>query len=171
MPLQDGAWTPAAAAQARIVARLRERGHSLEAIRAAGEEGQLAFGYAEELLPAAEGGIPFARRRSATGLEPALIGGCSSRSAIRSARRSASLERELALLQRAADALAAGFPLVALLQVVRVYGQALAQIADAEVRLFRLRARAADARRRARASRSPSRSSGSRARCCRSPRR
>jgi adenylate cyclase len=53
VPLQDGAWTPAAAAQARIVARLRERGHSLEAIRDASEEGRLAFGYAEELLPAA----------------------------------------------------------------------------------------------------------------------
>jgi adenylate cyclase len=34
--------------------------------------------------------------------------------------------------------LAAGFPLVALLQLVRVYGQALAQMADAEVRLFHL---------------------------------
>ena len=34
--------------------------------------------------------------------------------------------------------LAAGFPLVAFLQLVRVYGQALAQIADAEVRLFHL---------------------------------
>ena len=30
-------------------------------------------------------------------------------------------------------ALADGFPLVAFLQLVRVYGQALAQIADAEV--------------------------------------
>ena len=34
--------------------------------------------------------------------------------------------------------LAAGFPLVALLQLIRVYGQAIAQIADAEVRLFHL---------------------------------
>ena len=34
--------------------------------------------------------------------------------------------------------LAAGFPLVAFLQLVRVYGQAMAQIADAEVRLFHL---------------------------------
>jgi adenylate cyclase len=34
--------------------------------------------------------------------------------------------------------LSAGFPLVALLQLVRVYGQALAQMADAEVRLFHL---------------------------------
>jgi adenylate cyclase len=35
-------------------------------------------------------------------------------------------------------ALAAGFPRAAFLQLVRVYGQALAQIADAEVRLFHL---------------------------------
>jgi adenylate cyclase len=34
--------------------------------------------------------------------------------------------------------LAAGFPLVAFLQLCRVYGQALSQIADAEVRLFHL---------------------------------
>src|SRR4029450_13136568 len=34
--------------------------------------------------------------------------------------------------------LAAGFPLVALLQLCRVYGQTLSQIADAEVRLFHM---------------------------------
>ena len=54
----------------------------------------------------------------------------------------ASLEQlsddDLELLRYVAAVLAAGFPLVALLQLVRVYGQALAQIADAEVRLFHL---------------------------------
>jgi adenylate cyclase len=45
---------------------------------------------------------------------------------------------DLQLLRYVAAVLAAGFPLVALLQLVRVYGQALAQIADAEVRLFHL---------------------------------
>jgi adenylate cyclase len=34
--------------------------------------------------------------------------------------------------------LASGFPLVAFLQLGRVYGQALARIADAEVRLFHI---------------------------------
>jgi adenylate cyclase len=34
--------------------------------------------------------------------------------------------------------LSAGFPMVAMLQLVRVYGQALAHVADAEVRLFHL---------------------------------
>jgi len=41
---RDGRWTPAAVAQARIVSRLRERGHSLEEIRRAMESGRLAFG-------------------------------------------------------------------------------------------------------------------------------
>jgi adenylate cyclase len=47
-------------------------------------------------------------------------------------------EEDLQLLRYASAALDAGFPLVAMLQVVRVYGQAIAQIADAEVRLFHL---------------------------------
>ena len=38
-----GKWTTAAVAHARIVARLRDRGHKLEEIRRAGEEGRLAF--------------------------------------------------------------------------------------------------------------------------------
>ena len=42
------------------------------------------------------------------------------------------------LLRYMAAVLSAGFPLVAFLQLVRVYGQALAQIADAEVKLFHL---------------------------------
>ena len=41
-------------------------------------------------------------------------------------------------LQYAASVLSAGFPLVAFLQLCRVYGQALSQIADAEVRLFHI---------------------------------
>jgi adenylate cyclase len=138
VPLQDGAWTPAAAAQARTVARLRERGHTLAAIRAAGDDGRLAFGYAEELLPAAEGGIPLKEAARRTGLEPALA----RRLLIALGYPERAIERipqrEQALLASAADALAAGLPLVALLQVARVYGQALAQIADAEVRLFHL---------------------------------
>lgn len=138
VPLQDGAWTPAAAAQARIVARLRERGHSLEAIRVASDEGLLAFGYAEELLPAPEGGVPLAEAARRTSLEPALVRRILTSLGYPQRATERIPARELALLRRAAEALDAGFPLVALLQVVRVYGQALAQIADAEVRLFHL---------------------------------
>jgi len=41
----DDPWPPAAVALARIVARLRRRGHSLQEIRRAAGEGKLAFGY------------------------------------------------------------------------------------------------------------------------------
>jgi adenylate cyclase len=45
---------------------------------------------------------------------------------------------DLNLLRYVAKVLDAGFPLVALLQLVRVYGKAMARVADAEVRLFHL---------------------------------
>ena len=51
VPLQNGRWTPAAVAQARIVARLRARGHPLDELRDAARSGRLAFGYMEELFP------------------------------------------------------------------------------------------------------------------------
>jgi len=51
VPLRDGRWTSAAVAQARIVARLRARGHSLDEVREAAGSGRLAFGYMEELFP------------------------------------------------------------------------------------------------------------------------
>ena len=51
VPVRRGRWTAAAAAQARVVARMRERGHSLEELKQAGREGRLAFGFAEELFP------------------------------------------------------------------------------------------------------------------------
>jgi adenylate cyclase len=47
-------------------------------------------------------------------------------------------EDDVQLLRYVAAVLETGFPLVALLQLVRVYGQAMARIADAEVRLFHL---------------------------------
>ena len=134
----DGCWTPAAAAQARIVARLRDRGHTLAEIRAANDEGRLAFGYVEELFPAPEQGLTLEQAAAATGLEPALIERMLTSLGHVPEELDRIPEEELALLRRVADALDAGFPLVALLQLVRVYGQALAQIADAEVRLFHL---------------------------------
>src|SRR5438552_3241694 len=51
IPQYDGHWSPAAVAHARVVARMRERGHSLKSIRDATDQGRLAFGYVEELFP------------------------------------------------------------------------------------------------------------------------
>src|SRR3954449_6246420 len=55
VPIADGRWTPASAAQARVIARMRERGYSVEAIREAARGGRLAFGYAEDLFEVPEG--------------------------------------------------------------------------------------------------------------------
>ena len=49
-----------------------------------------------------------------------------------------SRDEDLEALRYVASVLDSGFPLVAFLQLCRVYGQALSQIADAEVRLFHL---------------------------------
>src|SRR2546423_10567000 len=68
----DG-WTPAAAAHARVVARLRERGHSLEEIKEATDEGRLAYGLLEDLFPPGERVYSLDDAAEETGLEPELI--------------------------------------------------------------------------------------------------
>ncbi|MDQ5807707.1 MAG: MerR family transcriptional regulator [Actinomycetota bacterium] len=138
IPGYDGTWTPAAAAHARIVARLRERGHTLRAIREAGEAGRLAFAYTEELFPREAGPYDLDDAVRETGLEAALIERIYGAAGFSSAQLERLNDDDLQLLRYIAAVLAAGFPLVAFLQLVRVYGQALAQIADAEVRLFHL---------------------------------
>src|ERR671928_35542 len=50
-PLAGGAGPPAAVAPARLVARLRERGHTLNELREASRAGRLAYGYVEDLFP------------------------------------------------------------------------------------------------------------------------
>jgi adenylate cyclase len=136
--LRDGQWTPAAVAQARIVARLRERGHSIDEIRTATDSGLLAFGFVDELLPTHEARHTLDEAATLTGLEPALIERLFLSMGFSATASERLSDDDLELLRHVADVLAAGFPLVALLQLVRVYGQALAQMADAEVRLFHL---------------------------------
>ena len=50
VPGYDGTWTPSAVAYVRVVARLRARGHTLEQIKRASDNGQLAVGPIENLL-------------------------------------------------------------------------------------------------------------------------
>ena len=47
-------------------------------------------------------------------------------------------EEDLRAMRHCAEVLASGFPLVAFLQLVRVYAQSIRKVADAEVRLFHL---------------------------------
>jgi adenylate cyclase len=138
IPPYRGRWTPAAAAHARIVARLREQGHSLEEIKQAGEDGRLAFGYVQELFPSHEGYISLEQAAAETGLEPALIERIWRGIGLPAWMLERLDEEDLEALRYMAGSLAAGFPLVAFLQVMRVYGNSLRQVAGAEARLFRI---------------------------------
>jgi adenylate cyclase len=134
----DGAMTAASAAHARVVARLRERGHSLQQIREATESGKLATSYIEGLLPDGHGTWTLDQAARETGLEPALIERIFTSMGFGTHGLEHLTEADVQLLRYAATVLGAGLPLVAFLQLVRVYGQAMSQIADAEVRLFHL---------------------------------
>jgi adenylate cyclase len=138
VPLPEAGWTQGAIAHARIVARLRARGHSLAEIRQATEDGRLAFGYAEDLLRVEEPDYTLAQAAKETGLEPALIERIGSSLGFSNQWTQQITEDDLQMLRYSAAALSAGLPLIAFLQMCRVYGQALAQVADAEVRLFHL---------------------------------
>jgi adenylate cyclase len=128
----------AAVAHARIVARLRERGHSLQEIRKASEEGRLAYGFLEDLFPSGEAKHTVEEIAKETGLEEALVERIwASIGFPRSALENLTAE-DLQAVRYIASVIDSGFPLVAFLQLVRVYGQAMSRIADAEVRLFHL---------------------------------
>jgi len=73
VPVKRGRWTNAAAAQARVVSRMRERGHTLDSLRQAVRDGRLSFGYAESLLPDAERSYTLGEVAAKTGLEEELI--------------------------------------------------------------------------------------------------
>jgi adenylate cyclase len=138
VPVKRGRWTAAAAAQARVVSRMRERGHSLEDLKKAGSEGRLAFGFAEELFAEDEEQMTVEDVAGETGLEPELIERILVILGTPKGRERMMGPRDVAALRHCARVLAAGFPLVAFLQLIRVYVQSLRRIADAEVRLFHL---------------------------------
>jgi adenylate cyclase len=134
----DGEMTDASVAHARVVARLRERGHSLDDIRNATESGKLASSYIEGLLPEASAKWTLTEAGRETGLEDALIERIFMSMGFGTQGLDHLSDDDVQFLRYAAAVLAAGLPLVAFLQLVRVYGQAMSQIADAEVRLFHL---------------------------------
>jgi adenylate cyclase len=138
LPVRRGRWTAAAAAQARVVARMRERGHSLEELKRAGREGRLAFGFVEDLFPGAEEQSTVEEVARETGLEPELIERILVILGTPLGRERLLNPEDVKALRHCARVLAAGFPLVAFLQLVRVYVQSMRRIADAEVRLFHL---------------------------------
>jgi adenylate cyclase len=138
IPSYEGGWSPGAVGHARIVARLRERGHSIKDIRQATEDGRLAFGYMEALFPSDDHAYSLKRVAKETGLEPALVERIVGALGLSPAQAESMSDQDVELLRYLEAVLSAGLPLVAMLQLARVYGQAMAQVADAEVRLFHL---------------------------------
>jgi adenylate cyclase len=138
VPQFDGEWTPSALGAARVVARMRERGHTLAEIQRATDEGRLAFGFLEEMFPSDQARFSVRDAARETGLDEGLVRRLVSGLGMGPARADSVSEDEMQLLRYVAAVLDSGFPLVALLQLVRVYSQAMARIADAEVRLFHL---------------------------------
>jgi len=138
VPVRRGRWTAAAAAQARVVARMRERGHSLAELKRAGREGRLAFGFVEDLFPSPEEQVTVESVAAETGLEPELIERILVILGTPLGQERLLSPEDVKALRHCARVLAAGFPLVAFLQLVRVYVQSMRRIADAEVRLFHL---------------------------------
>jgi adenylate cyclase len=131
-------WTPAAAAYVRVVARLRARGHSLEQIKRASDNGQLAVGPIENLLSYSGPRRSLRQAARVSGLDPALIERVYATWGLGTLLAEGVSDEDLQMLKYAAAVLEAGLPLPAFLQLMRVYGQAVAQIADAEVRLIHL---------------------------------
>jgi adenylate cyclase len=138
VPLDGGAWTPPAIAHARLVARLRAHGHSLADLKAASAAGRLAYGYVEDLFPEPARTHTLQEAAEATGMSTGLIERIWRAAGLSEATLEEIPEEDVDLLRRMGQVLDAGFPLVAFLQIVRVYGQAFAAIADAEVKLFHL---------------------------------
>jgi adenylate cyclase len=138
IPVRRGRWTTAAAAQARVVGRMRERGHSLAELRRAVREGRLAFGYVEDLLPGRERDFTRDEAAQRTGLEEALIERMMSLLGTPTAIEGTLNDQDVRAMDQIGEVLGAGFPLVAVLQLIRVYAQSIRKIAEAEVRLFHL---------------------------------
>jgi adenylate cyclase len=122
----------------RLIARLRARGHSLEQIKRASDRGQLATGPLEDLLRGSEGRYTLREIARATGLQAGLIERILSAMGLSALADGLMSEEDMEMMRYVAAMLAAGLPPPAFLQLARVYGQALAQIADAEVRLVHL---------------------------------
>jgi adenylate cyclase len=138
VPGYDGHWTPAAAAYVRVVARLRARGHSLQEIKRASDKGQLATGPIEDLLRGSEGRYTLREVARASGLEAGLVERILTAMGLSALADELMSDEDLEMMRYVSAMLAAGLPPPAFLQLARVYGQALAQIADAEVRLVHL---------------------------------
>jgi len=92
----------------------------------------------EDLFPPSRQGRSLSEVAEETGLEEMLIERLWTSIGFPAGELDRLTDDDVQALRYIASVLAAGFPLVAFLQLTRVYGQAIAQIADAETRLFHI---------------------------------
>jgi adenylate cyclase len=138
VPAYDGNWTPTVARHLQMVARMRARGHTIEQIREASESGQLATSFIDALLPSGEERHTLREVARATGLKRDLIERIFAAIGLTALSGEKFSDEDVRMLKYQAALLDAGLPLPVVLQLARVYGQAFAQIADAEVRLIHM---------------------------------
>lgn len=137
---RNGDWTEREVSHVRMLVGLRNRGYSVAQLKEGVDQGKLAIGFIEQAEQ--KDGQPlrsYTYREAARelGLEIELLRRFVAAFGLPTTTAMLS-ETEMALLRHGARVLNSGLPLVASLQIARVYGQALAQIADAEVRLVHL---------------------------------
>jgi adenylate cyclase len=137
VPQFEGSWTPPAVAQVRIVSRLRARGHTLAEIGKALQSGQLA-GYLQGMFAPPEGRYTLEQAASEAGIDAAMIERIYMSLGLSTMSLDAIGEEDMEMLRYIAAMLNVGMPEAVLMQLARVYGQTMAQIADAEVRLIHI---------------------------------
>lgn len=135
---EEGRWTTASLNHARVVQRLRSKGRSLADIAEVTERNGTALHYLAGLLAPHTAHVTPEEVAERTGLEPALVRRVGEAFGFSSEAIERIPDGDVALFEHVAQALDGGFPLVAMLQLARIYGQALGRVADAEVRMFRL---------------------------------
>ena len=124
-----------------MVGAQRAREHKLAQIKQASEKGELAVstvGPIESLLSSSEPRYTLRQAARETGLKAGVIERILTSMGLSALTVDALSEQDVEMIRHSSQVLSAGFPLEAYLQLMRVYAQALTQIADAEVRLVDL---------------------------------
>lgn len=138
---RDGAhWSEREVSHVRMLCGLRNRGYTVAQLKEGVESGTLAIAFveqSEQTVGAPLRSYTFREAARELGLEVELLRRFVAAFGLPAGLTSLS-ETEMALMRHGARVLNSGLPLVASLQIARVYGQALGQIADAEVRLVHL---------------------------------
>jgi adenylate cyclase len=136
VPEYNGDWSASALGNARMVARLRQRGYTLMEIKVATQEGRLAFGRVLALFEPASGSRTIRQAARQSKLDVDTVTQVAAALGIAPDQKLDATA--ILVLGYVASGIRIGMPVEAMLQITRIYAQAISQIADAEVRLVHL---------------------------------